>query len=47
MGQVLRYLPSQHYAAHHDFFDPGDYGKSAAQKARGKPVSPPSATSVR
>ena len=26
--QVLRYLPNQHYAAHHDFFDPGDYAGS-------------------
>ena len=32
--QVLRYHPWQHYTSHHDFFDPGDYGKSAAQKAR-------------
>ena len=30
---MLRYLPQQHYAAHHDFFDPGDY--SASGRARG------------
>lgn len=24
--QVLRYLPGEHYTAHHDFFDPGEYG---------------------
>ena len=23
--QVLRYNPHEHYTAHHDFFDPGDY----------------------
>ena len=23
--QVLKYSAYQHYAAHHDFFDPGDY----------------------
>jgi len=23
--QVLRYLPNEHYTAHHDFFDPGEY----------------------
>ena len=25
-NQVLRYLPGEHYTAHHDFFDPGEYG---------------------
>lgn len=24
--QVLRYHPGEHYTAHHDFFDPGEYG---------------------
>ena len=23
--QVLRYMPYEHYTAHHDFFDPGEY----------------------
>ena len=23
---MLRYLPGEHYTAHHDFFDPGEYG---------------------
>ena len=22
---MLRYLPGEHYTAHHDFFDPGEY----------------------
>jgi hypothetical protein len=35
--QVLRYLETQHYSAHHDFFDPGDYsaGTRHAAKERG------------
>jgi prolyl 4-hydroxylase len=32
--QVLRYLPSQHYAAHHDFFDPADYGSSSGSSRK-------------
>ena len=32
--QVLRYLPGQHYYAHHDFFDPSDYGSSATGSSR-------------
>ena len=28
-------LPSQHYAAHHDFFDPADYGSGSSARARG------------
>ena len=25
LDQVLRYMPHEHYTAHHDFFDPGEY----------------------
>ena len=32
--QVLRYLTSQHYSAHHDFFDPGDYGSATFSNAK-------------
>ena len=32
--QVLRYLTNQHYAAHHDFFDPGDYGAGAGSYSK-------------
>jgi len=28
---VLRYLPTQHYSAHHDFFDPSDYGSRSKE----------------
>ena len=32
--QVLRYFESQHYSAHHDFFDPGDYGGAIGSSSR-------------
>jgi prolyl 4-hydroxylase len=33
--QVLRYQPTQHYSAHHDFFDPGDYSRGGLSRQRG------------
>ena len=33
--QVLRYQHMEHYSAHHDFFDPGDYGQRSSAKLSG------------
>ena len=33
--QVLKYLPTQHYSAHHDFFDPGDYSRGGSSHQNG------------
>lgn len=33
--QVLRYQPTQHYSAHHDFFDPGDYSRGGLSRQSG------------
>ena len=32
--QVLRYFTQQHYSAHHDFFDPSDYGSAPGSSAK-------------